>query len=135
MRTITINKLLLALAVAGCSVSDPESSVPAGPVTSSAGLYVGEFEFQPSPPEVGENTLAFHVEATGAAVVGADVQLESYMPAHGHASGQSLGVSEIGDGNYETSTIVYNMPGTWELTIEISAGAGTDTFVLSYDVR
>jgi len=130
---ITISELLVPLVLIGCGAADPEPS--ASHVSSSQGMYVGEFRFDPNPPEVGQNQLTLQLAAAQDPVLGASIQLSPYMPAHGHSSSQIPTVSELGDGSYLASGIVYNMPGTWELTIDVSADVGSDSFVLSSDVR
>jgi hypothetical protein len=131
----TVTELAFVLVLVGCSASEPEPAPPSGPVSSNHGLYLAEFSFQPDPPSVGENHLTLRLEAAEAPVVGAKLTFQFYMPAHGHEVADAPSVTEIGSGNYETGAIVYNMPGTWQLSLDVAAASGNDTFVLLYDVH
>lgn len=132
--TTTMIEVCLGLCLVGCGAPDPDEKAASGPVTSEHGLFVGELSFQPDPPSVGENSLELWLESAGVPVTGALVNVETYMPAHGHLN-QAGTMLALEPGSYRTDHVVYNMPGTWELTLNIAAEAGTDRLVVDYDVH
>jgi hypothetical protein len=129
-----LTAVALAWMLVGCGAPTEDMSVPSGPVKSEHGLYVADLSFDPNPPAVGENSLQLRLETAGQPVVGADVAVETYMAAHGHmnTAGSMMGLDA---GNYRCDDVVYNMPGTWQLTLKISALSGNDQVVVGYDVR
>lgn len=129
----TIFELALALMLVGCGAPADDERVPSGPVTSEHGLYVADLSFDPNPPSVGENTLALWLEAAGEPVAGATVNVEAYMPAHAHLNAASMTAFE--PGSYRAEDVLYNMPGTWQLTLKIAGENGSDQVVVDYDVR
>lgn len=138
---MTIRNQIVALAsiapllfLAACSASDPESEDPAV-VTSQNAMFAGRFTFTPDPPTTGENQLEMALERDGAALVGAHVHVEPWMPAHGHGSPVAPSVEEVGVGRYLARDVVISMPGTWEFRIDVSTGELSDRFVLSTEIH
>jgi hypothetical protein len=44
-------------------------------------------------------------------------------------------MTELAPGEYRTDSLVYSMPGKWELTLSIAADAGSDVLTWQCDVR
>jgi hypothetical protein len=132
--TSTIIELALGLMLVGCGGPSDEERIPSGPVTSEHGLYVADLGFEPNPPSVGENALAVWLEAGGEPVSNATVEVETYMPAHGHLN-VAGSMTTLEPGSYRSENVVYNMPGTWQLTLKIAAVDGSDQVVVDYEVR
>ena len=129
--------LTLAGQAWACSSSDTEETAENSSHTSSTqGHFVASFQPTPAEPIVGKNTMEIHLEdANDAAVVGATLSVEPWMPGMGHGSSTAPVVTETGHGHYGVADIVYTMAGAWELKIEVAAGGVTDNFVLTYDVK
>lgn len=106
-------------------------------LVSEEALFEAEFRADPDPPVSGQNKVTMELKNAddGSPVTGAEVEVEPWMPGHGHGSPEVPEVSEEGGGKYLITNILYNMPGDWELRIDITADEGTDRFVLKYDVK
>jgi len=90
----------------------------------------------PNPPKVGQNALAITVTtADGAVVDGATIAVDPQMPMHGHGSGEKIKVTEKGKGVYEATPMTLQMPGKWEISIDVSKGEQTGKALLKFDVR
>ncbi|GMV15646.1 MAG: FixH family protein [Myxococcales bacterium] len=136
MSSLKLGLLLASLALGACSSqSEPGSESLAG-VSSEKGAFIATFSPEPNPPKTGENALAISLAgADGAAITGAALQVEPWMPAHGHGTSHEPVVSELGDGEYRAEKIDFMMPGHWELRIAVTAGETRDGFVVSYEVK
>ena len=136
-RALVVGAVLVLAIGAGCGdADDSEPEANDGQVESALGEFQGVFAHDPVSPQTGEATLDMELtDASGAAVAGADISVEPWMPAHGHGSPETPQVSETEAGRYQVTNIVYSMPGEWELRIDVDAGGTTDRFVLTYDVQ
>lgn len=136
MSSLKSSLLLASLALGACSSpSEPGSNDLAG-VSSEKGAFLATFSPEPNPPKTGENALAISlVDAEGAAVTGAVLEVEPWMPAHGHGTSHEPVVSELGGGEYRADELDYMMPGYWELRIGVIAGESRDGFVVGYEVK
>ena len=127
-------KLLSVAVVAflgGCAAETQESAVVWGsPLSSEAGLYESTFTPEPAEPRTGKNVVHMMLKDEQ----GATVEVEPWMPAHGHGSPETPQVMEHDAGHYHVSNIVYSMPGEWRLTFDVDGSAGQDSFVLVFDV-
>jgi hypothetical protein len=91
--------------------------------TTKGGLTIAVLSADPAPPARGRNSWTVEVkDATGAALVGADVQAFCTMF---HAGGGSHGcvpspsVAEEGEGQYAVYPIGFNMHGHWEVSVGV----------------
>jgi hypothetical protein len=101
-------------------------------------LRVRLVESAPAPPGKGENVWTLQVmDAGGAAVDGAMFMITPFMPEHGHGSGVTPAVTELGmDGMYEVSGIDLAMAGVWEVTLVITTADGeSDTVMFAFCVE
>ncbi len=104
---------------------------------SKAGRFQLSWTTSPSPVVVGE---LFTVDTTlrdakGAAVAGAKVALDAYMPMHQHGmEGLAPDTVEVTatPGLYRTKGMRLQMPGQWELRWTLQAGAESDSAALSF---
>jgi hypothetical protein len=79
----------------------------------------------PAPPGFGSNEWTLRVlDAEGEPVAGAVVHATPYMPAHTHGTAEVV-VEDQGDGVYRLSPVVLNMPGVWEVAIDVQPPEGT----------
>lgn len=90
----------------------------------------------PVQPVTGTNELRFYVfKGMGTPVTGATIDVEPWMPGHGHGSTEVPVVSEDGDGWYTVSNVFYTMPGYWELYIDIDDSVDADSVTFEYNVQ
>ncbi len=103
-------------------------------VTSEDDHFSGHFLPDPDPPITGDNVVTIHLTDDGEPVTGADIDVEPWMPGHGHGSPEHPEVIED-NGEYVVSNIVYSMPGHWELRVDVAVDDLTDEFVVDYEVE
>ncbi len=133
--------LLLLLAAVGTACGDSADADSNNEHTNDAlasetGVFEAHVTATPDPPATGENTLDVHLmDADGNALPGATLEVEPWMPGHGHGSPETPSVEEGSDGMYTVSNVVYSMPGHWEVRIDITHGDTTDRIVAEYDVQ
>lgn len=120
------------VALTGCV----DEAGPEGPrsVTTDEGLYALVVEVHPDPPQAGDVDLTVEIRSDGAAVEGATLLIEPWMPSMGHGITEPPTIQEAGGGRYD-ATFVINMPGTWELRLSVDGPAGPDETVLVYEVQ
>lgn len=95
-------------------------------------------ESDPAPPDKGDNTWIIEVQdfTTGAPIDDATFAITPFMIDHGHGSPIVPTVSAEGaPGNYRITPLNLWMPGLWQVSFEISAGAAMDTMVFSFCVE
>ena len=89
----------------------------------------------PSPPQVGQNTLSITLtDDAGNPVEGVTVDVVPYMPGMGHGSNEDAVVTEKGSGAYEAHPVTFQMAGAWEVTIGVDLDSGHAEKVFEYDV-
>lgn len=121
-----------ALAVAACGESDDPWVRNA---MSESEHFVVHAESDPGVPRVGENTVFLSVtDPDGVPATGASIEVEPWMPHHGHGTESVPVVTELGEGEYEVANVVYNMSGMWELRTELTTPEHSDRVVLDVDV-
>jgi hypothetical protein len=91
----------------------------------------------PAPPARGDNDWLVRIHtledggAFGELVDGADIEVTPFMPAHQHGTGVVTEVlPQSSSGQYLLKPVNLWMPGVWEVTIDVTSDAGSDTFVL-----
>ncbi|MFW6049549.1 MAG: FixH family protein [Myxococcota bacterium] len=104
-------------------------------LVSEDGAFSGHFSPDPDPPAAGLTTYLVELhDPSGQSVQGASLEVEPWMPGHGHGSPEPATVAELGDGAYAVE-VFYNMGGYWELTVDVEHGAAADRFVVAQEVR
>ena len=147
--------LVLALALAACGTHDhgDDDPVDCSTVTGVDTFVVGlekvgnsgalDFKMMsatPAPPARGNNTWLFQIHTMNSGVVGAPlegatIQVTPFMPAHQHGTGVPVEITPMTDpGSYELSPVNLWMQGVWEITIQASSGATSDTVVYKFCV-
>ena len=134
--------LLVWLPLAGCS----QAKDPPAPSASADQECSGEFDVfeagmtrqaqpgdvsvqledsEPAPPVVRKDNVWWLrlSDAEGAAILGAELHVTPYMPAHLHGSAEVV-IEELGDGEYKLSPIELIMPGVWEIPISVTPPDG-----------
>jgi len=72
----------------------------------------------PAPPIRGTNTWTVKLADAGGAPIANDaLEVELFMPDHGHGSSVKPTVTANGDGSYTIKSLYLFMPGVWRITI------------------
>jgi hypothetical protein len=137
----------LVLSAAGCHDPDDHShggTADAGEVvegdplapgfskTGEAGLTVELLELSPAETVRGDNTWMVNIKDATALQAGCSVEVEPFMPAHGHGANQPVVVSDLGDGSYELTPLNLFMRGLWTVDISVNCAGLTD--VIRFEV-
>ncbi|AWV89428.1 FixH family protein [Bradymonas sediminis] len=105
-------------------------------LVSANGHFQAELHAMPEAPVTGINMVHLKLlDAQNTPVSGATIEVEPFMPAHGHGTPEAPTVAEDGEGMYTISNIKYTMPGAWELRIDVSAGGTQDRIIADYEVK
>jgi hypothetical protein len=85
---------------------------------------------------LGDNALdAYLTDGADQPVPGASLHVELWMPAHGHGSSSTPHATEAEEpGHYRISDVVFEMPGRWEVLIDVTAPEA-DRFVIPLTVE
>lgn len=130
---LLLSPLLLALACGDATEGDGFD--PTADYPSEAGLYLLQGAREPDPPRKGLNTLMLTLkDAEGAPVNDAEIEVEPWMPAHGHGT-TAVSPDALGDGEYATERLYFNMAGNWEIRVRVDGPDGADRVVLNFTVR
>ncbi len=125
--------LSTCLWLAGCSVeSSPVLWQMSGQTVK--GLFQVDLNCK-TEPTIGEfQACSLQIlQANGQAVVGATVDLDGGMPAHGHGLPTRPVVTALDDhGHYQIEGLQYSMPGAWLLGFLIKSPAGQDKIVFDF---
>lgn len=106
------------------------------PRSSDDGDFKVAIATSPVQPVTGTNQLRLYVfKGMGTPVTGATIDVEPWMPGHGHGSTEVPIVAEDGDGWYTVSNVFYTMPGYWELYIDIDDAVDTDSVTFEFNVQ
>ncbi len=145
---ITQFSLLVPFAFAGllmaCGDDDHENhgAEPNGDEAATAsGLYetdegfVLDLAFDPDPPRTGEVDLHIELSLDEQPVEEAHIEIEPWMPSHGHGANTVPQVHEMGDGQYHVDELTFSMPGHWELAIDIEAREIKSSLLIDLDVE
>ena len=134
-----IAKLVLVLgasALVACSSQSDPASQELLDLKSEKGLFYASFTPDPDPPTTGENALEISLaDPNRQPVAQASIEIEPWMPGHGHGTPIVPVVTDLGAGKYHAQKIDFMMPGFWELTVGVRSGDLRDTFVVAYDVK
>ena len=131
MRQVTrLCSAVLLLALSACG--SPAEETPAErSAWSDTGTFVGTFTLAPSPPTIGKNRVdATLADAAREPLVGAELDVELWMPAHGHGASSTPNAIESAPGQYQIDEIVYEMPGEWVLRVQVRSESTQDVFEL-----
>ncbi len=75
------------------------------------------------------------IDAQDNPVTGATIQVSGGMPLHDHGMPTSPRVTaELVNGVYLLEGVRFHMPGDWEISIEVSHGSVSESFVLEFSL-
>jgi hypothetical protein len=117
-----------ASGVVGCD--DPREQTYAPNMSQPGASSVFKFVLvssDPAPPADETNVLVLQVlDATGAPVTGATIDVKATMPLMSHGT-SAITVSPNPDGSYTLQPVYLFMAGLWEIAINVSANGQKDT--------
>ena len=102
----------------------PDGALAAMPERMSADGTTVAYKTPPARIEVGK---PFSIEVV-ACLHGADrtapskIRVDAGMPAHGHGMNYTPGERRIGPGHSAFDGLVFHMPGTWQITVDVYDG-------------
>ena len=116
-----------------CPASDATQSV-----ASAAGTYTVDACASPAPPVRGENAFAFAITtAAGAPATGLTVSVQPWMPDMGHGSPTTPTVTDLGNGVYQVTNVVFQMGGLWQLRTTLtgsSESSASDSAIVQFTI-
>lgn len=128
--------VLLAFAV-GCGDvddNDDNGDTASGVYETDDGMVL-DLQFDPDPPQAGEVDLMMDITLDGEAVEDADIEIEPWMPSHGHGANTDPVVHHQGDGHYHVDDLSFSMAGPWELTFDIEYNDEQTGVVVDVEVQ
>lgn len=131
------NRYIFALPLLG-ALSCGEAGEPASaPGKTTAGIS-GKISFSVTSdeaPHAGENSFRICLATLpdGKALPEASVALQTWMPSMSHEGPTVPSPSALGEGCHHAS-VVFSMPGFWELHVQARDSAREDSVTLSYDI-
>jgi hypothetical protein len=157
MRCFVLSVGIVVVAGCGGGNAPPDADEALACITSGRGdIYAvglehpgvgGLLDFKlmsadPAPPARNLNTWVIQVNSmsggvVGAPATGASMTVTPFMPDHQHGAGAyKVQVDAMPDaGQYKLSQINTWMPGYWEITIDVQAGAVHDTVVYKFCIQ
>ncbi|MBC8070126.1 MAG: FixH family protein [Deltaproteobacteria bacterium] len=124
-------------AEAGCAGEERDDVYMLGMEKSGTALTVRFVDAMPAPPARYENTWTLEVlDASGAPVDDATLEVEPFMPDHNHGTGIAAVVTKLeAPGQLEIEPIDLFMPGLWEVRLRFTLADQTrDDITFSFCV-
>jgi hypothetical protein len=112
----------------------PPTGAPLATMTTTGGAWDVAIWLYPASPRKGTNDVVYRVrDLAGAPIDALTVQVQPWMPAHGHGTSTIPAVSAQGAGLYLATPIALYMSGRWELRTTI-AGTVSEDVVFVVDI-
>lgn len=134
--------LLLCLVLPACTRSEPSRTPPvAAPLAANTSWGTFHVQVSPQPDPIPLNKMfALTITVSAAdeharAASGTTVAVDARMPAHNHGMNLQPRVTSVGDGRFRADGLLFHMPGTWELYVDVTRAAEMEraTFVIHVD--
>jgi len=155
MRLLVLPLTVVMAACGGGGAAPPDADEALACISSHRGdMYVAGLEragkaglldvklmtANPAPPGFNDNTWVIQVNSMAAGVVGspvdgATIAVTPFMPDHQHGTAIKAKVQALSGGQYQLSPINLWMPGYWETTIDVQAGAVHDSVVYKFCIQ
>jgi hypothetical protein len=132
VRTSAFVALTIGLSLSACGGASDDGMTEVVPgqalsVSSADRLAVGTVRVDGAQINRGRNAFLIDFDPTTTEVTSAS----TLMPAHGHGS-LTPSLAREGDG-YRISDVVFNMPGLWEVRLELAVDGQPDRLVFNAD--
>jgi len=136
-----IGLLVWACGLSACGGKDTgepdDGDALGGPSTgvTDGGTFEVEYETEPSPIPLSEDFVIRTrvTDSRGVWIDEASVVIDADMPTHDHGMNTIPTTTPVGDGWYETTGLLFHMPGPWQITIDITADGVYETAVMPYE--
>ncbi|MEM1007390.1 MAG: FixH family protein [Myxococcota bacterium] len=90
----------------------------------------------PEQSVTGQNTMFLTLRSKdGTPFEDAKIQVIPDMPQHGHGSSEQSIVTPMGDGEYKVFPVTFQMPGAWQIRIQVNVQGKVQQEVFSVDVQ
>ncbi len=106
--------LCLALPAAACPLAEP--SLKQGAVQAA-------WKIDGAPIVVGRH---FAIEVRVCPAEAVLMRVDAMMPEHRHGMNYRPSVKRIGDGHWRAEGLMFHMPGSWDLQLDVQASGGTE---------
>jgi hypothetical protein len=128
--------ILGILLVMGCSPSGSSGVRAARKTQSNAGGYTVTLEIHPDPIPLNQPfDVILTVVPTAKAPSELDVQVDARMPAHFHGMNRIPRMTRTGGDSWKAEGLLFHMPGSWELYVDITQGGATERAQLDVDLK
>jgi len=95
--------------------------------TADTDLMIDALMEPEEPTRLGPNVMTVSVWVRNEAAVGANLAVVATMPGHGgHGTNEVPVVDEVSAGIYEVTNLVFTMPGTWQIEVQVVTGDGLE---------
>lgn len=134
--------LLLCLVLPACKQGESSSTAPpASPLAAKTSWGTFQVQVVPQPDPIPLNqmfalTIAVQqVNDPAQAARDTTVAVDARMPAHNHGMNLQPRVTAVGAGSFRADGLLFHMPGTWELYVDVTRAAEMEraTFVIHVD--
>lgn len=127
---------ILCVLWVACGDGDGEDGQPyaSGSYHGESGLRV-EAVFAPDPPQVGAVDLSLELFIDTEPLEGAWIEVDPWMPEHGHGSDTRAIAIEEGGGLYSVDELSFSMPGAWELELIVQWADRVSVVIVDIEVE
>lgn len=132
IQTMAIASILAVFMLAACG-DDTDAPDDTRTYEGDDGL-MAEVVLNPDPPQSGAVDMTMELFVDGDPLEDATVDIEVWMPSHGHGAATEPVVQEVGDGLYEVDDLSFSMAGQWQLTIDVDWDGGESQLLIDLDV-
>ncbi|MBI2394880.1 MAG: FixH family protein [Deltaproteobacteria bacterium] len=125
-RLLAAPLLALFLSQAGCAgeVTPESTGALSVHLTPDAAITRGSNNF----------TMTIRAGALAPTKDKTNVEVIVWMPSMGHGAPNDPTLVEKGDGNYRVEDVYFSMPGTWELTVNVTSDRGNGSQTFTYEI-
>jgi len=145
-RILAVSSIAAALAACGgddgfeddpvdCAAEARDDDYVAGMVKTGERWSFALVDAAPAPPDEGDNTWSLHIADGEAGVEGLALTVTPWMPDHDHGTPIAAVATEAAGGDYTVAPINLWLPGLWEVTVEGSDGASTDSAAFAFCIE
>jgi hypothetical protein len=114
-----VGALLLCLAL-------PATACPLAEPSLTQGAVQAAWKIDGAPIAVGQH---FAIEVRVCPADAALVRVDAMMPEHRHGMNYRPSLTRIGDGHWRAEGLMFHMPGSWDLRLEVAASGRTESLL------
>ncbi len=118
-----------------CAAETRDDDYVAGMVKTGERWSFALVDAAPAPPDEGDNTWSLHIAEGETGVEGLSLTVTPFMPDHDHGTPIEAVATEETGGDYTVAPINMWLPGLWEVTVDASDGASSDSAVFAFCIE